>query len=156
MQLFLMRHGEASHQASSDAQRPLTERGIADIQRCSHLLTELHVQFTAILASPRLRAQQTAQIIAEQQNLDVIINGALDFEFTHDKLRAILDHYADDAVVLCVGHNPSMTEVVQQVSGARVALPAGGLVCLEALSAHLRQVHLRWFITPEVIQVVRR
>ena len=71
MKLFLMRHGEASMQAPSDIQRPLTGRGIAQTRAVLEKYANDLSSINTILASPYLRAQQTAQLVSEAIGLPV-------------------------------------------------------------------------------------
>ena len=58
-----MRHGEAEPRARSDAERPLTASGRQEVlSAAAHLAGR---QLTRIIASPYLRAQQTAALVAE-------------------------------------------------------------------------------------------
>ena len=62
--LYLVRHGEAGF-AATDAQRPLTDRGRAHVEEVAKRFVEQQMPLPAmILASPLLRAQQTAEIWA--------------------------------------------------------------------------------------------
>ena len=63
MKLWLLRHGEAEPQARSDAARELTRHGRQEVlQSAAHLVGR---PLTAILASPYVRAQQTAELVRE-------------------------------------------------------------------------------------------
>ena len=59
MQLFIMRHGDASMTAQTDAQRPLTGQGIAESRLMGKWLKSLNVNIEHLIISPYLRAQQT-------------------------------------------------------------------------------------------------
>ncbi|HCH31387.1 MAG TPA: phosphohistidine phosphatase SixA [Oceanospirillaceae bacterium] len=63
MKLLLVRHGEASFNASTDAQRPLTQQGIRAVGQQVANPAIPWADFSALWASPYLRAQQTAQLI---------------------------------------------------------------------------------------------
>jgi phosphohistidine phosphatase len=71
VKLFLMRHGEASFKAPSDIQRPLTERGIAQTKVIFDKYINEFGSIKIILASPYLRAQQTAKIASEALGISV-------------------------------------------------------------------------------------
>ncbi|AIG05546.1 putative phosphohistidine phosphatase [Pseudomonas fluorescens] len=63
MKLWVLRHGEAESHAPSDAQRNLTERGREEVlHSAAHLIGQ---PISAIIASPYVRAQQTAQLVSE-------------------------------------------------------------------------------------------
>ncbi|HBZ95713.1 MAG TPA: phosphohistidine phosphatase SixA [Pseudomonas sp.] len=61
MRLWLLRHGEAEPQAASDAARELTAYGRKEVQQAATQLAGRPL--TAIIASPYVRAQQTAELV---------------------------------------------------------------------------------------------
>jgi phosphohistidine phosphatase len=68
MQLLFMRHGIAAARdeaMSSDAERPLTEEGILRTREAGAALRNCGVKLDLIVASPLLRAVQTAEIVRE-------------------------------------------------------------------------------------------
>lgn len=66
MQLFVMRHGQASLQASSDAQRPLNEQGHIEAITMAKWLNDTGRKFDHLYVSPYLRAQQTAKTLSKE------------------------------------------------------------------------------------------
>ncbi|WHL26543.1 phosphohistidine phosphatase SixA [Pseudomonas juntendi] len=63
MKLWVLRHGEAELRANSDAERRLTAHGREQVVRsAAHLLGQ---PLQAIIASPYVRAQQTAALVHE-------------------------------------------------------------------------------------------
>ena len=65
MKLYLSRHGQAVSQAATDALRPLTEAGRAALLSHWQSLQGRGVQINGLIVSPYLRAQQTADCIAQ-------------------------------------------------------------------------------------------
>ena len=64
MNLYLIRHGEPKSE-QEDPQRPLSEKGITDIQKLSAFVSEHYdIRVEKILHSPKLRAKQTAEIVS--------------------------------------------------------------------------------------------
>lgn len=63
MRLWLLRHGEAEPQAASDAARELTGHGHKEVQQAAAQLSGRPL--TAIIASPYVRAQQTAELVRD-------------------------------------------------------------------------------------------
>ncbi|OCX22381.1 phosphohistidine phosphatase SixA [Stutzerimonas xanthomarina] len=63
MKIWLLRHGEAEPRARTDAQRCLTEAGRNEVRRSAAHLVGRPLQM--ILASPYVRAQQTAELVRE-------------------------------------------------------------------------------------------
>ncbi|MFJ3414623.1 phosphohistidine phosphatase SixA [Pseudomonas protegens] len=63
MKLWVLRHGQAESHAPTDAQRNLTAHGCEEVLgSAAHLIGQ---PIAAILASPYVRAQQTAQLVRE-------------------------------------------------------------------------------------------
>ena len=86
MTLWLLRHGEAEARARSDAERPLTERGRKEVRRCAERLRGRPLQY--ILASPYLRAQQTAEIVREVLGLALPLVVVAMNRFTRSRSRS--------------------------------------------------------------------
>jgi len=63
MRLWLLRHGQAEPQARSDAERALTAHGREEVRQTAMQLQGRRLG--AILASPYVRAQQTAALVRE-------------------------------------------------------------------------------------------
>jgi phosphohistidine phosphatase len=63
MRLWLLRHGEAQRFAPQDALRALTEQGRQEVLESASRLRGRPLE--AILASPYLRARQTAELVAQ-------------------------------------------------------------------------------------------
>ncbi|MFD2168243.1 phosphohistidine phosphatase SixA [Thalassotalea euphylliae] len=66
MQIFIMRHGQASFQAESDAQRKLTEQGKLEAELMGRWMEKMSIKPEKIWVSPYVRAQQTANAVVEQ------------------------------------------------------------------------------------------
>ena len=68
MNLYLVQHAEAK-QEKEDPGRALTEKGFADIEKTAKLLSsKLRPAINVILHSGKLRAQQTAEVLADHLN----------------------------------------------------------------------------------------
>ncbi len=64
MNLYLVQHGEAKPE-TEDPERPLADRGRADIARLARILARAAVSVAEIRHSGKRRAHETAQILAE-------------------------------------------------------------------------------------------
>lgn len=109
MTLWLLRHGEAEARAHSDAERPLTERGRKEVRRSAERLRGRPLQY--ILASPYLRAQQTAEIVREVLGLALPLT-TVDWATPDDSPRDAanrLDSYPGHC--LLVSHNPLLGQL---------------------------------------------
>jgi phosphohistidine phosphatase len=85
-------------------------------------LQRLAIRLDVCLTSPKVRALQTAQIACEPLGVQVVIEPALSGEpFDVHELIAGLDD------VLLVGHDPSFTLTLHDMTGAQSRLRKGGL-----------------------------
>ncbi|WP_281556664.1 phosphohistidine phosphatase SixA [Thalassomonas sp. RHCl1] len=68
MQLYIMRHGQASPIANSDAERQLTKQGQFEAEIMGKWLKNMQVNLDHVLVSPYIRAQQTAAMVKATLN----------------------------------------------------------------------------------------
>jgi phosphohistidine phosphatase len=124
--LWLLRHGDAAD-GSPDAERPLTGKGEQQARAAGGALKALGVKLDACLASPRVRAADTARIACEalgvEPQLEPKLSGG---PFDAEALAAGL---GDE--VLLVGHDPDFSMAVHDLTGAQVRLKKGGLAGVE-------------------------
>lgn len=111
MRLWILRHGEAHPQAVSDAERELTPHGRAEVlSSAAHLLGQpLH----RIIASPYIRAQQTAELVHQVLGFDESII-TVQWLTPDSDPRAVLSHldrYSTENVLL-VSHQPLVGSLV--------------------------------------------
>ncbi|UVE19275.1 phosphohistidine phosphatase SixA [Pseudomonas sp. LS44] len=105
MRLWLLRHGEAEPHARTDAERHLTKRGRKEVLQSSAQLDGRPL--AAILASPYIRAQQTAELVREALGVRVSITTVPWLTPDSSPAEALrhLDEYAEREVLL-VSHQP--------------------------------------------------
>jgi phosphohistidine phosphatase len=148
-QLWLLRHADAEpHGTRSDSERRLTERGERQSRLAGEAIARMGVEFDALLSSPKERALRTATVAARAWSeealarLEVHEPLAGGFE-AHQALVLLADATssagAGDARVLLVGHEPDLSTVVAELTGARIDLKKGGLavVRLEGATGEL-------------------
>lgn len=70
--VVLLRHGE-SYPSSVNPDRPLTEKGIKETEKVAKVLKRLGVSFDTIYHSPKLRAYQTAEIVAKELGIKNLV-----------------------------------------------------------------------------------
>lgn len=149
MRLYLLRHGKAETGSGSDAQRRLTPVGVTRTQIAARVMARLGLRPTRIFSSPRVRARQTADIVAAALGCAVEEHAALDYGFSAADLPALRATLPPDADLFCVGHNPFLPMIVHELSGAQVTMKPGGLARLK-LESDARHAWLEWLIAPRV------
>lgn len=133
-QLWLLRHGEAVPHDSrrTDDERELTPRGEEQARDAGRAMAKLFVELAAAYASPKVRARDTATLACEALGITPVEHGPLRQGFDAGDAAALLQAEADgDAKVLVVGHEPDLSQVVHDLTGARIDLKKGGLAVVQ-------------------------
>jgi phosphohistidine phosphatase len=136
--IWLLRHGDAAD-GSPDAERPLTDKGERQARAAGAALKKLGVTVDACLASPKVRAYDTARLACEALGVEVRLEPKLaGGPIQAEELAAGLGD------VLLVGHDPDFSMAVHALTGAQVRLKKGGLAGIDTgeLTALLRPVEL--------------
>jgi phosphohistidine phosphatase len=156
MMLYFVRHGKALDASlmDDDASRPLTEKGIKRIQRMGRVLARMDIHPHALFASPRVRAQQTAQYLAEALGVSVTTREEVNFGFSVAHVRALTAPYPYDAELMFVGHNDSISHVVTELTGANVSLEVGMIAAVATLAPTLQHSRLVWMFGNDVAKAL--
>ncbi len=123
--LWLLRHADAADATvgQSDAARPLTERGREQARAAGAALQALGVPLDACLASPRIRALDTATLACTPLGVAVHVTPELGGgPFDAERLAAGHGEH-----VLLVAHNPDVARAVHELTGARVRMRKAAL-----------------------------
>jgi phosphohistidine phosphatase len=130
-QLWLLRHGEAvPHDSKPDADRELTARGERQALAAGEGLARLGVEFAACYTSPKIRARDTARLACKALNIEPQEADSLADGFSREDALELLMGHDDDARVLIVGHDPSFSRVVFDLTGGRVDFKKGGVAAV--------------------------
>ena len=123
--LWLLRHAEAAS-GGPDSARRLTEHGVEQAQFAGRALERLGIWVDVCLTSPKLRALETARIAAEAIGAEVRIEPRLAGEpFDAHELTVGL------GTVLLVGHDPSFSLTLHDLTGVQARMHKGGLAAIE-------------------------
>jgi len=146
-QLWLLRHAEAEALRAplTDFERALTARGRAQALAAAERLLQLGLCPDLLLASPAARARETATIVARRlQCLQAIDYQPPLYQASAAALLAALQRCeAGVHAVLLVGHNPGLSDLVQQLAQplaghrevAAGVTPPGGTAASDDLSS---------------------
>jgi phosphohistidine phosphatase len=131
-QLWLLRHAEAEpHGTRGDSERRLTERGEQQALAAGVALERLGASFEAVLFSPKVRARQTAELAArswpDTQRERLAPHKALASGFDAAQALDAASALGADGRLLAVGHEPDLSRVICELTGATVDLKKGGL-----------------------------
>ena len=124
--IYLLRHGDAEDGHGDDAARRLTAKGERQARTAGEALVTLGAGLDACLASPKVRALDTARIACEALGLKP--------EVAAELRGGPFDSLAFAAArgnVLLVGHEPDFSGEVARLTGANVKLRKGGLAIVD-------------------------
>lgn len=124
--IYLLRHGDAEEGVGDDAARRLTLKGERQAEAAGRALAALAAKPDVCLASPKVRAADTARLACEALELELEIAEELrggTFDST-----ALAAGRGD---ALLVGHEPDFSNEVARLTGAKVKLRKGGLAVID-------------------------
>lgn len=155
-----MRHGKAedTRQGFNDTDRRLTKKGREEILAAGHWMAEQGLRFDLIAASPLVRAQETAGIIAgclgkkdRPATWKELVPGG-----NPDTVYRLLANHAGLHAVLLVGHEPLLSALISRIIAgtgfAAIAMPKGALAKIRKFSPATRPSgELHWLVTASLM-----
>lgn len=152
MRLYLVWHGEAVS-SETDPQRPLSEEGRGSVAKVARFMAANGVRVAKTFHSGKLRAEQTARILA-----DAVALGA-PFEEREglrpndppQPIAQIISSLTEDTMI--VGHLPFMSDLTSllttgSMSGEVAAFHTGAVTCLERYG---NGWIILWHINPDLL-----
>lgn len=162
MKIFLLRHAIAELQRTdlSDRDRRLTKDGIKELETVVRAMVRLKVRPDEILASPYVRAWDTAVIAGRElipAKKPVELRALIPSGDVGKLWLELKKHHAAKALLL-VGHEPLLSEFAGFLLNspqASINLKKSGLIRVDVHTVHLDQPAgtLRWLLTAK--QLVR-
>lgn len=152
MKLYLAQHGDATSK-DDNPNRPLSARGRNDVEKVGRFLSRAGISVDGILHSGKLRARQTAELLATQlaPGLAPQTNENLNPLDLPAVMAEEIDHWQDS--ILLVGHLPHMARLASllltgQEEPAIVAFAPGTIACLE--KSEDKTWSLKWLLPPDM------
>ncbi|MGH7832484.1 MAG: phosphohistidine phosphatase SixA [Candidatus Binatia bacterium] len=164
MKLFLLRHGIAVDDdpsgQQSDRERPLSAKGIKRMRKAAQGIARIEDSFDRIVASPYVRAVQTAGILAETLNLEDRVEEVqeLALESSAERVIAKLIDYREFNKLLVVGHQPLLGQTVSSLltgsTGMDIEFKKGGLCCIEVDTLPAKSAALHCLLTSKQLRQI--
>jgi phosphohistidine phosphatase len=154
MQLYLVQHAHAKSEAE-DPSRPLTDAGKRTIAKVAAFVKKLNISVVEIRHSTKLRAKQTAEVLAEQLAPP---NGLIEksgLAPNDDVKPLVAELQTTDVNLMIVGHLPHLSRLVSSLICYNeeikiVDFQMGGIVRLDRDVAGVWAV--KWVLVPEFIE----
>jgi phosphohistidine phosphatase len=138
MDVILVRHAEAGSRDPNswpdDDLRPVTTEGRRKQATASRAMRRMGITFDFLVSSPLLRAQQTAQVLAEEYGWEEPpqLADQLGHACTPANVLKLLAKFPPDATVCLIGHEPAFSTVaaalVSKSGDARIELKKSGVI----------------------------
>lgn len=137
LRICLLRHAKSSWDSPGmdDFKRPLNPRGLRDAPRMGKLLRDKGINPSLVLSSDAKRAKNTAEMVLQAMdtspaNLQLLHALYLAPARTYLKLAA--EHGGRHRTIILVGHNPGITDLVNQISDTRIDnMPTCGFAAID-------------------------
>ena len=151
MQIFVLRHGQAEPQKTTDELRNLTEKGRSDVAASINFSLSELTEVQEIWASPLVRAQQTAQIVQDillTQGVSVAIK-TTDLITPESNPSGLFDllQAANLKSVLLASHMPFVGDFIDVFCGSEPgfhSMNTSSLALIECNIAAASCAELRW------------
>jgi phosphohistidine phosphatase len=154
--VYILRHGKAedARPGRGDADRRLTKRGREEIAAAGRWMASQELRFDLIAASPLIRAQETATIIAEclgeKERLitwKLLAPGGIPESVCH-----LIGKHPDVRAILLVGHEPLLSALISRIitgnENAAIAMSKGALAKIREFSPTRNPSgELHWLMT---------
>lgn len=132
--LLLLRHAKSSWNDPDlqDFERPLNQRGRRAAPLVGRFMLQQGLVPDLILCSPAERARETIALIIEAARLGSELRyDERIYEASAESLLEVVSQAEDRfAVVLVVGHNPGMEELLPLLSGETASMPTAALAVI--------------------------
>lgn len=132
--ILIMRHGEAVPMQADDAARSLTQIGFGEAEKMGCWLAK-HYLPDALVVSPYVRAQQTAQGVANAVTFkysetcnDIVPEGKP--QIAADYLEMLIQTHCEVDTWLVVAHMPIVSYLVDQLSPGNMPIFNTGAVAV--------------------------
>lgn len=129
--LLILRHAKSSWSDASlsDHDRPLNKRGKRDAPKIGNLLRENELAPDLIVSSSARRALKTAEAVAAACEFDGQIIATRDLYHADPEsyFSALRQLGGQNDVVMVVGHNPGIEELLEGLTGEWARMPTAAL-----------------------------
>ena len=160
MEIYLVRHGDA-HTKEDDPERHLNSDGINQCCLSGRALRILDIKFDLVISSPKVRASQTAEIIAEEVGYPkdkIIITETLEPAASPKDTISYLNNFTEKNKIMLAGHLPLLgnlaSELLSKNSQISLHFETGTVCQIDVDQPISHNGNFRWFLTPKQLRLI--
>ncbi len=160
MEIYLVRHG-AAYAKEEDPERHLNNDGVNQCHLTGRALRRLDIQFDLIVSSPKVRASQTAEIIAKEVGYsreEIKITETLEPTALPKDTISYLNDFIGIKRLMLAGHLPLLghlaSELLSNTSEISLYFEPGAVCQINIGQPHALTGDFRWFLTPEHLRLI--
>ena len=160
MDIYLVRHG-AAHTKEDDPERHLNKDGLDQCHLSGRALRRLDIKFDLVISSPKVRASQTAEIIAKEVGYpkdEIKITETLEPTASPKDTISYLNNFTEKNKIMLTGHLPLLGNLASELlsKNSQISLYfEAGAVCQIGVDQPISHAGIfRWFLTPEQLRLI--
>ena len=160
MEIYLVRHG-AAHTKEDDSERHLNKNGLEQCHLSGRALRRLDTMFDLVISSPKVRARQTAEIIADEVGYpkdEIKVTETLEPMASPKDTTSYLNNLTEKNNIMLAGHLPLLGILVSELLSESTQISLYfevGAVCKIAVHQPISHTGIfRWFLTPEHLRLI--
>ena len=153
--LHLVRHahaGDPERWDGPDELRPLSAKGRRQAERLGGFLARADIRPDVLLSSPKVRAFQTAELVAAALDLTITVDERLSGGCSMASLDALLRDSGARAPMV-FGHDPDFSLLLSELIGSTLQEMRKGALATVVVGLPLQAGAgiLRWLVPPELL-----
>jgi phosphohistidine phosphatase len=155
MKVYLVQHGKPVPKAENP-DKPLSERGIGDVQNMAAFLKKRNIRVGAFYHSGKTRARETAEILASTLHPEVMPEEKTGLSPLDDVSSAAAMIQEEGTDCFIAGHLPHLAKLTaflttgKEEDASMVGFQQGGVVCLE--KGEGEGWAIAWMLIPDLVR----
>jgi len=157
-----MQHGQALSE-EQDTQRHLSPEGKTQIERTAIALKKISVAFDLMISSPKARARESAEIIANTLSYplnEIKITDTLNPNSSPEDFINFLTGFKNRERVFIAGHLPSLHNIALHLlcesCSISIKFEMGGVLRIDIERLPTHQGVLRYYLLPEQFDLISK
>ena len=160
MEIYLVRHGVA-HTKEDDPERHLNNDGLNQCHLSGRALRRFGTTFDLVISSPKVRARQTAEIIADEVGYpkdEIKVTETLEPMASPKDTISYLNNFTEKNNIMLAGHLPLLenlaSELLSKSTQISLSFEAGAVCQIDVDHPISHNGILRWFLKPEQLRLI--